>query len=90
MAIGRARGDGPAVCAQAPKLIVYEYVSNYYMENKDQLQKINKWKDFLNKLDMPENMPDYASQAYWDSRYELEKDHYDWYVDFEQLKVRTQ
>lgn len=36
---------------------------------------------------MPENMPDYASQAYWDSRYEMEKDHYDWYVNFEQLKV---
>ena len=54
---------------------------------KDPLQKITAWKEFLNALDFPENMPDYASQAYWESRYEMaESEHYEWYVDYDTLR----
>lgn len=54
---------------------------------QDQLPKVSVWRDFLNRLDFPENMPDYASQAYWEARYEMEdKEQNDWYVDYDVLR----
>lgn len=38
-------------------------------DSKDIVGKVHAWKQFLNKMNFPENMPDYSSQSYWDSRY---------------------
>lgn len=54
---------------------------------QEQLPKVSVWRDFLNRLDFPENMPDYGSQAYWEARYEMEdKEQNDWYVDYDVLR----
>lgn len=50
-------------------------------EQKDELVKLSKYKQFLIANGFPENLPEYDVQSYWDARYELQQQEvYDWYV----------
>jgi hypothetical protein len=39
------------------------------MEQKDELAKLSKYKQFLIENGFPENLPDYDIESYWDARY---------------------
>lgn len=57
------------------------------IEQKDELAKLSKYKQFLISNGFPENLPEYDVESYWDARYELEQQEvYDWYVQPQVIK----
>lgn len=41
----------------------------FQMEQKVELAKLSKYKQFLVDNNFPENLPDYDVESYWDARY---------------------